>query len=379
MDGQPSAAAEGPPPPRGAESAGRGGSPPHDDGGVTLGLTPSLRLLLSLAAAAVVLIFMRFAASVINPLLLALVITMAVSPLLHRLVRRGLPLWLAWLITVVVTLVVVAAVVAAALIGVAHLIAEIPTYQAQLAARWQHATDALSNLGISASGLTQGSSSPLAPERVVSFTVSVLNTVKHAASLGLLTLLLVLFMLGEATTISLRFASTPPRVSASLARLEDFTRDMRRFVQATTITGLIEGVAVTVLLWVIGVHYAPLWGLLAFFMAFIPTLGALLAMAPPAFLALLEQGWLQAISVAVGILLIYVIIGNAVGRRLVAHHTNLSPLAVVISVVVWGWVLGLLGGLLAVPMTLLVRRLFIEAYDESGWATALLGRPHRDR
>ncbi len=209
--------------------------------------------------------------------------------------------------------------------------------------------------------------------------MSVLNTVKHAASLGLLTLLLVLFMLGEATTISLRFASTPPRVSASLARLEDFTRDMRRFVQATTITGLIEGVAVTVLLWVIGVHYAPLWGLLAFFMAFIPTLGALLAMAPPAFLALLEQGWLQAIAVAVGILLIYVIIGNAVGRRLVAHHTNLSPLAVVISVVVWGWVLGLLGGLLAVPMTLLVRRLFIEAYDESGWATALLGRPHRDR
>ena len=80
-----------------------------------------------------------------------------------------------------------------------------------------------------------------------------------------------------------------------------------------------------------------------------------------------------------GILLIYAVIGNAVGRRLVAHHTNLSPLTVVLSVVVWGWVLGLLGGLLAVPMTLLVRRLFIEAYDESGWATALLGRPHRGR
>jgi predicted PurR-regulated permease PerM len=176
----------------------------------------------------------------------------------------------------------------------------------------------------------------------------------------------------------LRFASTPPRVSRSLARLEDFTRDMRRFVQATTITGLIEGAAVTVFLLVLGVHYAPLWGLLAFFMAFIPTLGAFVAMAPPAFLALLELGWAQAIAVVLGILLIYVI-GNVVGRRLVAHHTNLSPLVVVLSVVVWGWVLGLLGGLLAVPMTLLVRRLFIEVYDESGWTTALLGRPHRER
>ena len=377
VNDQPSSSPEATPAsPRDGAAAG-GASRPHEDAGVTRGLTPSLRLLLSLAAAAIVLIFMRFAASVINPLLLALVITMAVSPLLDWLVRRGLPLWLSWLITVVVTLVAVAVVVAAALIGVAHLIAEIPRYQAELAARWQHATSALGNLGIHASGLTQGSSSSLGPPRVMSFTVSLLNNVKRAVSLGLLTLLLVLFMLGEATTISLRFASTPPRVSASLARLEDFTRDMRRFVQAQTITGLIEGAAVTVFLWVLGVHYAPLWGLLAFFMAFIPTLGALLAMAPPAFLALLEQGWVQALVVAIGILLIYVVIGNAVGRRLVAHRTNLSPLAVVISVVVWGWVLGLLGGLLAVPMTLLVRRLFIEVYDESGWATALLGRPHR--
>jgi predicted PurR-regulated permease PerM len=379
MDGQPGPAPDTPPAERGDDSVGPGGDLREQGAGVTLGLTPSLRLLLSLAAAAVVLVFMRSAATIINPLLLALVITMAVSPLLHWLVRKGLPLWLAWLITVVVTLVVVAVVVAAALIGVAHLIGEIPRYQAQLAARWQHASDALSQLGIHASGLTQGSGAPLDPHHVVSFTVSALHAVKHAVSLSLLTLLLVLFMLGEATTISLRFASTPPQVSRSLERLEDFTRDMRRFVQATTITGLIEGVAVTVLLWLIGVHYAPLWGLLAFFMAFIPTLGALLAMAPPAFLALLELGWVQALAVVLGILLIYVVIGNAVGRRLVAHHTNLSPLAVVVSVVVWGWVLGLLGGLLAVPMTLLVRRLFIEVYDESGWATALLGRPHRER
>jgi len=368
--------------PAGPSSGGDPGATPAPDqegvAGASLGLTPSLRVLLSLAAAAVVLVFMRFASSVINPLFLALVITMAVSPLLHLLVRKGLPLWLAWLLTVGVTLAAVAAVVALGLIGAARLIGEIPRYQTQLAARLQHATTALKDAGIDVSGLTQGNSAALNPQHVVSFTVSVLQTLKHTVSLGLLTLLLVLFMLGEATTISLRFASTPPRVSRSLARLEDFTRDMRRFVQATTITGLIEGVAVGVFLEVLGVHYAPLWGLLAFFMAFIPTLGALIAMAPPALLALMEQGWVQAIAVAVGILLIYVIIGNAVGRRLVAHHTNLSPLAVVLSVVVWGWVLGLLGGLLAVPMTLLVRRLFIEAYDESGWATALLGRPHRE-
>jgi AI-2 transport protein TqsA len=344
--------------------------------GAGLGLSPSLRLLLGLAAAAVLLLAMRTAASVINPLLLALVITMAVSPLLSVLVRWGLPSWLAWLLTVIVTIAAVAAVVVVGLTGFARLVAEIPSYQAQLAARWQHAGSAL---GINADALTKGKNAFLDPHRVVRWAVSILDKARAAVSVGLLTLLLILFMLGEATTVSQRFAATPPRVSQALARLEDFTRDMRRFVQATTISGLIAGTAIGIFLAVIGIHYALLWGLFAFFMAFIPTLGPLIAVIPPAFLALLEQGWTTALIVVLGTLVIYAIVGNVIGRRLVARRTNLSPLSVVISVVVWGWVLGLLGGLLAVPMTLLVRRLFIEAYDESGWATALLGRVRRPR
>ena len=339
-------------------------------------MTPSLRLLLSLAAAAVLLLAMRVAAPVINPLLLALVITVAVSPLLTALVRKGLPPWVAWLITVVVTIAAIVAVIVVGLTGFARLVAEIPRYQAQLADRWQHAESAL---GVNAGALVKGKDAFLDPRRVVGWAVALLDTARSAIRVGLLTLLLILFMLGEATTVSLRFAATPPRVSRTLARLEDFTRDMRHFVQATTIAGLVAGVASGVFLLVVGVHYPLLWGLFAFFMAFIPTLGPLLAVIPPTFLALLEQGWSRALVVLVGLLLIYVVVGNAFGRRLVARRTNLSPLAVVLSVVVWGWALGLLGGLLAVPMTLMVRRLFIEAYDESGWATALLGsmRPRR--
>jgi predicted PurR-regulated permease PerM len=353
-------------------------APPVDRGETAevVGLPPSLRLLLSLAAAAVLLLSMRVAASVINPLLLALVITMAVSPLLSALVRRGLPPWIAWLITVAVTIAAAVAVIVVGLTGFARLVAEIPRYQAQLAARWQHAASAL---GVNADSLTKGKDAFLDPHRVVSWAVSVLDKARSVASLGLLTLLLVLFMLGEATTVSLRFAATPPRVSRTLARLEDFTRDMRRFVQATTISGLIAGTAIGVLLLLIGVPYPLVWGLFAFFMAFIPTLGPLLAAIPPTFMALLELGWSQALVVVVGILLIYAVVGNVIGRRLVARRTNLSPLAVVVSVVVWGWVLGLLGGLLAVPMTLLVRRLFIVAYDVSGWATALLGSVRTQR
>jgi len=343
------------------------------------GVTPALRLLLTLAASAVLLLALRAAASIVDPILLALVITVAVSPLLTGMIRHGVPAWLAWLLTVIVTLAAVAFVVVVGLTGVARLVAEIPKYQDQLAERWQHAQTALQHAGLNSSGLTQGHSAFLDPQRVTKYAVHILQIVKSALSTGLLTLLLVLFMLGEAASIGLRFSATPPRVSKTLARLEDFTSDMRHFVQATTIAGLLAGAAVTIFLALIGIRYPLLWGLFAFFMAFIPTLGPLLAIAPPTLFALLESGWGKALLTAVGMFVVFLIVGNLVGRRLVARRTNLSTLAVVLSVVLWGWVLGLLGGLLAVPMTLLVRRLFIEVYDESGWMTALLGRVARPR
>ncbi len=168
-------------------------------------------------------------------------------------------------------------------------------------------------------------------------------------------------MLWEATTISIKFSQTPPQISPTLARLENYSRDMRAFVQATAISGLVAGVAVGIFLWLLGVDFPVLWATLAFVLSFIPTLGPIIAMVPPAFLALLEMGWSQALLVILGFILIYAVVGNLIGRRLIAHRTDLSLVVVIVSVVVWGWVLGLLGGLLAIPMTLLVRRLFVEA------------------
>ena len=147
-------------------------------------------------------------------------------------------------------------------------------------------------------------------------------------------------MLWEATTITIRFSQTPPQVSRTLARMEDFTRDMRGFVQATAISGLVAGVAVGIFLWLLGVDFPVLWATLAFVLSFIPTLGPLIAMIPPAYLALLEMGWTDALLVVLGFIVIYALVGNLVGRRMIAQRTDLSLVVVIVSVVVWGWVLG---------------------------------------
>ena len=317
----------------------------HDPGR----LSPSLRLLLGLAAAAIVLLSMRVAAPVIIPLLLALVITMAVAPLLGILMRHGVPRVLAWLLCVIVTVAALSFVVALGLVGVARLIDTIPKYRDHLAASMQDLTGTVGGTGIDISGLITGPHAILGADRVTQLAVSLLHHAEGALKLTSLTLLVVFFMLWEATTISIKFSQTPPQVGRALVRLESFTRDMRGFVQATAISGLVAGVAVGIFLWFLGVDFPVLWATLAFVMSFIPTLGPLIAMIPPAYLALLEMGRADALLVVLGFILIYAVVGNLVGRRMIAHRTDLSLVVVIVSVVVWGWVLGLLGGLLALP------------------------------
>jgi AI-2 transport protein TqsA len=345
---------------------------PKVNGADRRGLPPALQLLLGLAAAVIILLGMRIAAGVIVPLLLATVVTMAVLPLLEFLTRHRMPRWLAYLVTVIVIFAAIAFVVMLGFSGVARLIDEVPKYHEPYAARMQDLKTALGAAGGGVSATTQGQGI-LAPDRVSSVATDLLRHLEGTLKLASLTLGLVLFLLWEATTLSSKFSQTPPQVGPLLARLENFTRDTRSFVRGATLTGLATGAAVGLLLWLLHVDYPLLWATLAFFLSFIPTLGLILAMLPPALLALVSSGWTKALLVVLGFLLVHIVVEDLLGHRIIARRTNLSLAVVILSALVWGWVLGPLGALLAVPMTLLVRRLFIEAYDESGWVSTLLG------
>ena len=338
--------------------------------------SPTQRLLITAAAIGITLLFMRFAAGVLVPILLALVITMAVSPLLTLMVRHRVPPILAWLITVIVTTAVVVFVFVLGGVGVARLIGELSQYTEALRARLDDAVKALKDAGINVSGITEGKGL-FTPQHIIQIGINLLQTARSVIGGVALTLLIVIFMLAEATTLQLKFSMTPPNVSPTLQRLELFTRDMRSFVQAATILGLINGTAAAIFLWLLGIDFPLMWGVFAFLMTFIPTLGFFIAVFPPAFLALLSNGWREALLVLIGYLVIWIVTASMRSGRFVGGRLNLSPLTILLSIILWGWVLGLMGGLLAVPMTLLVRRLFVEAYDESRWITDLLGRPGR--
>ncbi len=190
-----------------------------------------------------------------------------------------------------------------------------------------------------------------------------------------LTLLVVFVMLAESITLRLKMQRTPPRVSPLTQRLELFTRDMRAFVHATAVIGIVNGTAAGLLPYLLGVNFPVMWGLFAFLMTFISTLGFFVAVLPPVFLALLERGRQTALLVFLGYVVIWAVTSSLRNGRFVGRRLNLAPIVILPSIILWGWVLGIMGGLLAVPMTLLVRRVLLEACDESRRITDLLGRP----
>jgi len=122
----------------------------------------------------------------------------------------------------------------------------------------------------------------------------------------------------------------------------------------------------------LGVKFAPLWGLVAFLLNFVPAIGSVIAAIPAVALAVVDNGPETAISVAIGYIIINISIGNFLEPRVMGEGMGLSPLVVLMSLVFWGWVLGSVGMVLAVPLTVILR-ITLDSQPSTQWVAILLG------
>jgi AI-2 transport protein TqsA len=190
---------------------------------------------------------------------------------------------------------------------------------------------------------------------------------------------MLLFFSAETSGIDRRLAEIArdrPRIRLAL---HDFAGRTRRYLVVTTVFGfaiaVVDGLA---LLW-LGIPLALLWGLLSFVTNYIPNIGFLIGVAPPALLGLLASGW----QLMLAVIVVYVVI-NFVGQsliqpRFVGDAVGLSTVLTFVSLVFWAWVLGPLGVLLAVPATLLVMALLVDVDPGARWASALVSAPAREK
>jgi len=334
-------------------------------------LSFTMRVLISIAAAGIALMFMREGAELISSLFLAWIIVLVASPLLHGLVGRGTPVWLSFALTMVAILAVFVVFSLILVVAVDRFIEEIPQYTSEIESNIAGIQEELSSLGVIRPE-SDSIFSYVNPEQLLSalgsFIAGLFGTLSNLLLLGLL----VIFLLLEAFNAPEKLAEEIKAGNTYLQRYFHLSESLRKYIIITTIVGLTTGVLDILWFILLGVSFPVLWGILAFLMSYIPTLGFWLAAIPPSLLALLESGPVTAALVFLGIVLINGFAENVVKPKYMGEGLNLSPFMVIFSVIFWAAVLGPLGAILGLPMTLVFKELVLEADDQNQWIARLM-------
>jgi len=324
-------------------------------------------------AAATVVVFagLQAVGGLVGPVFLALVLIVAVTPISTALRRRGVPRWLATLVMLLTVYAVLVGLVGALVYAVAELTMVLPGYAPRVNALLGDASDQLQALGVSPVQI-QAALDTFDYSSLVGFLQGVLGQVAGLLTTLLLILGVLLFMAVDAASFPERLRAlgrTRPHVVTALT---SFAHGTRRYLGVAALFGLAIAVLDTVVLLVLGVPLALLFGLLSFVANFVPNIGFLLALAPPALLALLEGGPGLMIAVVVAFLVINTVLQTIVQPRFVGDAVGLSVTVTFLALVFWGFLVGPLGALLAIPLTLLAKALLIDLDPRLRWVEVLV-------
>ncbi|MCL2118642.1 MAG: AI-2E family transporter [Planctomycetaceae bacterium] len=187
----------------------------------------------------------------------------------------------------------------------------------------------------------------------------------------LLFLIILMFMIFEAARFPAKLEKAFGDSPITNDHFRQIVDDIRRYIVFKGMSNLLSCTVVTTFYFIIGVKYAPLWGLIAFFLYFIPNIGAIISAIPPLLLIFVDQEISGAVTLVAGLLIIESIIGYGIEPRLLGHGLGISTVVVFLSLIFWGWLLGPIGLFLAAPLTIVVK-IVLQAFDETRWVAILL-------
>ena len=331
--------------------------------------SPIAKFLLVAACCIIVIAGMKSAEPILVPFLLSLFIAVICTPPLLWLQKKGMPNGLALL--TIITLVIIWSLFIGIIVGssVGEFRQDLPEYQARLTELSNSLFTRLQSMGvpIEVSQLKESFNPSVALSLVGNTLASFGNLMTNA----FLILLTVVFILAEEVRFTDKLRDNKSS-GKTLAAIEKFTMGVHQYVAIKTLVSLLTGFLILLWLWIIGVDYFVLWGLLAFLLNFVPTLGSILAAVPAVLLALVQLGVGDAVLAAVGFVFVNVVVGNVIEPRVMGKGLNLSALVVFLSLVFWGWVLGPVGMLLSIPLTMTVK-IALESFDDTRWIASILG------
>jgi AI-2 transport protein TqsA len=328
-------------------------------------------ILLGAAALTIVLTGARAIADIVGPVFLALVLTISLHPIRIWLERHRLPEWAASVVLLLAAYLVLGLLTLALIVSVAQLAELLPQYSDQLSQVVTNAGNTLKSLGVQQEQINAVVDA-IDPGKLVELAFTVLSSTLSILGNLFFLLTLLFFMAFDTDSTRRSLAVLGSRMPDLAAALSSFAHGARNYMGVSAGFGFIVAVIDGLALQLMGVPGAFVWAVLAFVTNFIPNIGFIIGVIPPAIIALLDGGPGLMIAVIVTYSVVNFLIQSVIQPRVVGDAVGLTALFTFMSLVFWTWLIGPLGALLAVPLTLLTRALLVETNPRLRWALPLI-------
>ena len=328
-------------------------------------------VVVALAGLVIISAGMRAGASVLVPVLIAAFLAILLTPSVQALLKRSWPKGLAVVTTILGTIIV--ALLLTTLVGdsLVRFSRQVPEYATGVQGMKDDIFAWLSQRGIGRDLEGGVLDSAIDTSGVLALAGDVLGSVANLAGNGVIILLLAAFALLEVDRRQDVFEEALGKQTTVPATLLRYSTQVIQYLKVKTWMSAGTGLGIALSLWLLGIDYPVLWGVLAFLLNFVPTVGSLIAGIPPILLALLQYGIERAIGVLVAIVVVNIVFSNIIEPRVMGRSFGISPVTVLMALLYWAWVFGPVGMILAIPLTVALK-IALEGNERTTWIAGLM-------
>jgi len=322
----------------------------------------SLQYLIAGASTIIIIAGLKVGADLINPILISILLAICIAPFPEWMIRKGLKKSLSLAITLLLILglgLLTTVLLANSLAGLSE---SFPVYEQKLTAYYNDLVQFAQTHHMNISELTNKAN--ITPEKIVVIAESLVGSVTSVISSSVVILLLLIFFVIDLVGYEFDTKKEKPHKLFVHNWFGSLGSDLRKYISINAWEGLILGGMNFIFLLIMGVDFAFLWSFLSFFLNFIPNIGFVLSVIPPALVALIILGPSQALIVIVGFVLINFFVENVLGPLFMRQGLNVSFLNSFLSMMIWGWILGLPGAFLGVPLTMVLMKIYSEIMNK---------------
>lgn len=335
------------------------------------GLPMGLSIVMVGAACVVVAFGLQYISGIFTPLFFALTLVLTVAPWRAAMVARGIPRVLVSLVMLLFLYAILFGILAGFGVSIGQLIQILPRYATEFNDTYLNTLQWLEGFGVDTSNADL-LLSQIDFGRIVAVLQGLLDGLSSAGMIIFIMVMALAFLLFDSTTMDGRLSSLRTYQPYLAAALGDFAFRVRRYWIVNTAFGLIVAVLDVAALMLIGVPLPLVWGLFAWVTNYIPNIGFVIGLVPPALLALLDSGPIAALAVVIAYSTLNFVIQSIIQPKFTGDAVGLNTTVTFMSLVFWTTVVGALGSILAVPLTLFTKSLLIDSSPRLRWLNVFL-------